>query len=119
VPHPSRPSCFGGRIIPRDITDPTTPTAAASGCFSSSVYSPSETLLRRGLFTNRPLLLAVAGTVLLQLAVVYVPPMQAIFRTVPLAPRALGLCAAASAALLFALEGGKYFLGLARGRSRE
>jgi Ca2+-transporting ATPase len=84
-----------------------------------AIRSRRETLLRRGILTNRPLLLAVAGTVLLQLAVVYAPPMQGIFRTVPLTLRALGLCAAASGALFFALEGGKYILGLARGRSRE
>jgi len=61
----------------------------------------------------------VAATLLLQLAVVYAPPMQGIFRTVPLTPRALGLCAAASAALFLVLEGRKYVVGLARGRSRE
>jgi len=82
-----------------------------------AIRSRRETLLRRGLLTNRPLLLAVAGTVILQLAVVYVPTMQGIFRTVPLPPRALGLCAAASVALLLVLDGGKYVLRLAHGRS--
>jgi len=84
-----------------------------------AIRSRRETLFRRGIFTNRPLLLAVAGTVLLQMAAVYAPPLQRIFRTVPLLPGTLALCAAASAALFFVLEGGKYVLGLARGRSRE
>ena len=84
-----------------------------------AIRSRRETLFRRGLFTNRPLLLAVAATVLLQLAAVYAPPLQGIFRTVPLPPRALALCAAASAALFLALEGGKSVVGLARGRSRD
>ena len=84
-----------------------------------AIRSRRETLFRRGIFTNRPLLLAVAVTVLLQLAAVYAPPLQGIFRTVPLLPGTLALCAAASAALFFALEGGKYVVGLARGRSRE
>jgi len=84
-----------------------------------AIRSRRETLFRRGVFTNRPLLLAVAATVLLQLAAVYAPPLQGIFRTVPLLPGTLALCAAASAALFFALEGGKYVVGLARGRSRE
>ena len=84
-----------------------------------AIRSRRETLLRRGLFTNRPLLLAVASTVLLQLAVVYAPPLQGIFRTVPLLPGTLALCAAASAALFLVLEGGKIVSGLARGRSRE
>jgi len=38
-----------------------------------AIRSRRETLLRRGIFTNRPLLLAVAATLLLQLAVVYAP----------------------------------------------
>jgi len=84
-----------------------------------AIRSRRETLLRRGLFTNRPLLLAVASTVLLQLAVVYAPPLQGIFRTVPLPPGTLALCAAASAAIFLVLEGGKIVSGLARGRSRE
>jgi Ca2+-transporting ATPase len=83
-----------------------------------AIRSRRETLFRRGLFTNRPLLLAVAATVLLQLAAVYAPPLQGIFRTVPLLPRTLALCAAASVVLFLALEGGKFVLGLARGRSR-
>ncbi|MGB7630928.1 MAG: cation-translocating P-type ATPase [Candidatus Deferrimicrobium sp.] len=84
-----------------------------------AIRSRRETLFRRGIFTNRPLLLAVACTVLLQLAAVYAPPLQPIFRTVPLLPGTLALCAVASAALFFSLEGGKYVVGLARGRSRE
>jgi Ca2+-transporting ATPase len=84
-----------------------------------AIRSRRETLFRRGIFTNRPLLLAVAGTVLLQMAAVYAPPLQRIFRTVPLLPGTLALCAAASAVLFFALEAGKYVAGLARGRSRE
>jgi len=83
-----------------------------------AIRSRRETLFRRGLFTNKPLLLAVASTVLLQLAAVYAPPLQGIFRTVPLLPGTLALCAAASAALFLALEGGKIVAGLARGRSR-
>jgi len=77
-----------------------------------AIRSRRETLLRRGIFTNRPLLLAVAGTVLLQLAVVYAPPMQGIFRTVPLTPARPRVCAARAPALFLALEGGKFVLGL-------
>jgi len=84
-----------------------------------AIRSMRETIFRRGVFTNRPLLLAVAATVSLQLAAVYAPPLQGIFRTAPLIPRTLALCAAASAVLFFALEGGKFVVGLARGRSRE
>jgi Ca2+-transporting ATPase len=84
-----------------------------------AIRSQRETLFRRGIFTNRPLLLAVAATVLLQMAAVYAPPLQGVFRTVPLLPGTLALCVAASAALFLALEGGKFVVALARGRSRE
>ena len=84
-----------------------------------AIRSRRETLFRRGILTNRPLLLAVAATVLLQVAVVYAPPLQGIFRTVPLLPRTLALCASASAAFLLSLEGAKHVAVLARGRSRE
>jgi Ca2+-transporting ATPase len=84
-----------------------------------AIRSRRETFYRRGIFTNRPLLFAVGATVLLQLVAVYAPPLQGIFRTVPLSRSTLALCIAASAALFFALEGGKHIAGLARGRSHE
>jgi Ca2+-transporting ATPase len=54
--------------------------------------------------TNRPLLGAVTLTVLLQLAVVYVPALNTLFSTVPLTPLQLGVCFAAAAAILVAVE---------------
>ena len=89
-----------------------------------AIRSVREPLHRRGLLSNRALLLSIGVTVLLQLAAVYVPPLQAVFRTVPLSARTLGLCAGASAAVFLAIEAGKFARtkfarGLARGNARE
>jgi Ca2+-transporting ATPase len=84
-----------------------------------AIRSLRQPLHRRGLLSNRPLLLSVAVTMVLQLAVVYAPPLQAVFRTAPLPLRTLGLCAAASAALLVAVEAGKFAGGVARDGAHE
>jgi magnesium-transporting ATPase (P-type) len=60
-----------------------------------------------GLFSNTPLLGAVLLTIALQMAVVYVPFLQAIFRTVPLTAAQLGISLAMSAVVFFAAEGAK------------
>lgn len=46
--------------------------------------SSTRTLAEAGVFSNRSLILAVASSVVLQLAVIYIAPLQAIFNTVPL-----------------------------------
>ena len=51
-----------------------------------AIRSERSSLFTQGLLSNRPLALAVALTVLLQLAVVYTPLGNAWFRTVPLRP---------------------------------
>jgi Ca2+-transporting ATPase len=66
--------------------------------------SNARSLLRLGLRSNPAMLWAVAGTLLLQLAVIYVPFFQGIFRTVPLSARQLGACVLLSLAVLAALE---------------
>lgn len=72
-----------------------------------AIRSESVPLLRQGLASNRPLLLAVAVTLGLQLAVVYVPALAAVFRTVPLAPLELTLCAGAAMLVALAVEAEK------------
>ena len=61
-----------------------------------AVRSETESLWRLGLFSNLPLLGAVALTISLQMAVIYWPPFQRVFKTAPLSPRelifTLGLC---------------------------
>jgi len=52
--------------------------------------SARHLFLRMGLFTNPLLLCMVVAVVVLQAAVVYLPPLQPIFKTAPLSPETLG-----------------------------
>jgi Ca2+-transporting ATPase len=63
-----------------------------------AVRSHGQSLLSLGLCSNRPLAGAILLTVLLQLAVVYLPPLRPVFQTEPLG--AAELAAAAGLALL-------------------
>ena len=49
-----------------------------------AIRSEIRSLFKLGLFTNKPLLWAVLGTVLLQLAVIYMPSLNKFFHTEPL-----------------------------------
>jgi Ca2+-transporting ATPase len=49
-----------------------------------AVRSDRTFLFKQGLLSNKPLLIAVVGTMILQLGVIYLPFMNEIFRTVPL-----------------------------------
>jgi Ca2+-transporting ATPase len=71
---------------------------------SLAVRSETESLFRIGLFSNLPILGAVAVTVLLQLAVIYVPALNAVFHTRPLPLPDLAVCLALPALVLFAVE---------------
>ncbi len=69
-----------------------------------AVRSDRTFLYRQGIFSNAPLILSVAGTFLLQLAVVYLPFMNAIFHTQPLSLTELGICIGASVVVFHAVE---------------
>lgn len=69
-----------------------------------AVRSERESLFGLGILSNKPLLGAVALTCALQLATIYVPWMQPLFRTVPLAWREMAICIAAASVVLFAVE---------------
>jgi len=74
------------------------------------IRSESESLFSIGLWSNRPLLGAVLLTVALQLAVIYVPGLQQIFRTAALTPHELLACFALSAVVLLAVEVEKWLI---------
>lgn len=74
-----------------------------------AVRSERESLLSLGLLTNLPLLLSVVGTVLLQLAVVYWSPLQALFHTQALALGEVAIVLAASTLVLWVVELEKWF----------
>jgi len=69
-----------------------------------AIRSERDSLVRQGLRSNLPLLAAVMLTFLLQLALIYVPWLNAIFQTAPLTAMELGFCIAASAIILLAVE---------------
>ena len=81
-----------------------------------AVRSERDSLFRRGLLTNRPLLGAILLTVALQGAVVYLPFLQDLFHTAPLALHEVALSLALSSVVFWALEGKKWFL---RRRERD
>jgi Ca2+-transporting ATPase len=69
-----------------------------------AIRSDRQSLFQLGLFTNPALVGAVALTLVLQLMVIYVPFLQAIFDTVPLTAAELGLTLALSPLVLIAVE---------------
>jgi Ca2+-transporting ATPase len=77
---------------------------------SLAVRSETESLFRIGLFTNLPMLGAVVLTLLLQLAVIYLPALNGIFYTQPLPLFDLAVCLALSSLVLFVIEIEKWLI---------
>jgi len=75
-----------------------------------AVRSNRESLFRIGLGSNKLLLAAVLVTLALQLLVVYLPPLQALFGTRPLNGGELGVSLAASTLVFWAVELEKWLL---------
>jgi Ca2+-transporting ATPase len=73
-----------------------------------TIRSERDSLFSIGVASNRPLLGAVAVTVLLQLAVIYVPALNPIFHTAPLSGAELALCCALASVVFFAVEAEKF-----------
>jgi Ca2+-transporting ATPase len=71
---------------------------------SLAVRSETASLFTIGLFSNLPMLGAVILTVIMQLAVIYVPALNGIFHTQPLPLFDLAVCLALSSLVLFAVE---------------
>ncbi|HWP00901.1 MAG TPA: cation-translocating P-type ATPase [Methylococcus sp.] len=69
-----------------------------------AIRSERESLFRQGFFTNRPLLGAVLLTFALQMAVLYVPMLQPIFKTQALEADELLLCLLLSGVVFWAVE---------------
>lgn len=74
-----------------------------------AIRSERQSLLSLGLFSNRPLLAAVLLTFGLQMAVLYVPLLQPIFKTAPLTLKELLFSIALSGVVFFAVELEKWF----------
>jgi Ca2+-transporting ATPase len=75
-----------------------------------AIRAESDSLFTLGLWSNRPLLAAVLLTVGLQLAVIYVPLLQQVFKTAPLTALELLACFAFAAIVLVAVEMEKWLV---------
>ena len=73
-----------------------------------AIRSETESLFAIGVFSNRPLLLTVVATTLLQLATLYVPALNEIFRTAPLDAWELALCFVLAGVVFFGVEAEKW-----------
>ncbi len=69
-----------------------------------AIRSERYSLFQIGLFSNRPLIAAIAITIFSQLAVIYIPVFNEIFKTQPLTATELLMCVAISSTVFFAVE---------------
>jgi Ca2+-transporting ATPase len=69
-----------------------------------AIRSERQSLLKLGLFSNKPLLGAIVLTIALQLSVVYLPFANRIFKTQPLTLAEVGICIGLSMVVLIAVE---------------
>jgi len=69
-----------------------------------AIRSESESLFRQGLWSNRPLLGAFVLTFLLQMATIYVPALNPVFKTAPLTLAELVMTLLLSSIVFFAVE---------------
>jgi Ca2+-transporting ATPase len=76
-----------------------------------------ESLFKIGLLSNKPMLGAVLLTFVLQMAVIYLPPLQNLFRTEALTAGELLLSLALSTVVFWAVEIEKWWLRRAKARS--
>lgn len=89
-----------------------------------AIRSERQSLFQQGLFSNLPLLGAVALTFLLQMATIYLPFLNPIFHTAPLTAAELVFCLALSGAIFVLVEvekwlarRGRIYAALPAGRS--
>jgi Ca2+-transporting ATPase len=84
-----------------------------------AIRSEKESLFKIGLLSNKLLLGAVLLTFLLQMAVVYVPPLQEIFKTTPLSAAELAICIGLSSLVFFAIEINKWVVRRQEARLKQ
>ncbi len=69
-----------------------------------AIRSERDSLFTLGLFSNLPLLGAVLLTFALQMAILYVPALQVVFKTAPLSVQELSICFALSSVVFVSVE---------------
>jgi P-type Ca2+ transporter type 2C len=77
---------------------------------AETIRSERDSLFQIGLLSNKPLLGAVALTCSLQMAVIYVPCLQTVFKTIPLSAIDLAIAFALSSIVFWAVELYKWFI---------
>ncbi len=75
-----------------------------------AVRSERESLFAQGLRSNTPLLLAILFTLALQVGIIYLPALNAVFKTAPLDAVELIVCLLISSVVFFAVEGEKWLI---------
>jgi Ca2+-transporting ATPase len=75
-----------------------------------AIRSEKESLFSMGVFTNKPLAITVLVTFILQMATIYVPALNPIFKTEPLTMSELALCLALSSVVFFVVEIEKWLI---------
>lgn len=75
-----------------------------------AIRSERYSIFQIGLASNRPLIVALVITILAQLAVIYIPALNAVFKTQPLTASELLVCFAIGSTVFFAVEIEKLFL---------
>jgi Ca2+-transporting ATPase len=83
-----------------------------------AIRSDKKSLFTIGIMSNKPLLVAVLATILLQIALIYVPFLQNIFKTVALGPIDLLISLSLSTVIFFAVEFEKWLFRLRDSRRR-
>ena len=74
------------------------------------VRSDKDSIFTLGVFSNKPMLVALGITFLLQLMVIYTPAFNRVLHTQPLPLSELFICIAVSSIILWAVEGEKYLI---------
>jgi Ca2+-transporting ATPase len=75
-----------------------------------AIRSDRDSIFTIGFGSNRPLLIAVLVTVALQLATIYLPALNPVFKTEPLSAAELALCLGLSSIVFFAVEFEKWLV---------
>ncbi len=83
-----------------------------------AIRSETESLFRQGLFSNLPLLGAVLLTCVLQMATIYIPALNPVFKTAPLSLNELLAALALSSVAFWAVELEKLFFRIRQARSQ-
>ncbi len=85
-----------------------------------AIRSAKQSLFKQGLLTNKTLLGAVSISFLMQFAIIYIGPLNVIFKTQPLSVAEFLLCVGISSLIFFAVEAEKLIYRIvARRKERE